>query len=179
MVSFCIQAIFFLLIVLFQVSFLNVVFSDTFVNALLAITIALILSRGFFHSWPWIIYIGLLFDILASGSIGISPIILILFAYGISFLSRRFLVEHKTSGTVLAVFFMIITSILYFPSMALLKHVILNTPLSWNTLMMYASNIHPVSGSFLNALLFILLYGVILRIDEALNFYGDRVVVQR
>ncbi|MDD5083306.1 MAG: hypothetical protein PHT88_00010 [Candidatus Moranbacteria bacterium] len=179
MVSFLIQSAFLFLVVLFQISFLNVVFSQASANALLATTIALILSRGFFATWPWIIFLGFLSDVLSMDVVGVTPMVLIAFAYGISFLSRRFLVEHRASGTGLAVLFMIVANIVYIPSIWIVRRMALGEPLSSDGLWTYVSTEGMFAGMLVNSILFLLLYGITLRISHALNFYEDRVVVKR
>lgn len=179
MLSFFIQSIFLFLVVIFQISFLNVVFSGVFVTALLATAVALILARGFFASWLWIVFLGIIFDILSMNVIGMTSIILILCAYGISFLSRRFLVEHRASGTGLAVLFVALSSLMYLPLLWMLRYFILGAPLSGDNLRLYFSTTHLVLGMVANAILFLALYTITLRITHALDFYDDRVIVKR
>lgn len=179
MVSFCIQFLFLLFLVIFQVSFLNVVFSDVSLNAVLATAIAWTLTRGFFSAWPWVICLGVMFDMVSMDIIGLSSLVLILFSYGITFVSRRFLMEHKGSGMALSAVFMGIASVSYFPLISVVRHMSLGTFWSHGSLATYWLVHDPIFGAVSNALLFIMVYGVVVKINRTLDFYDDRVVVKR
>jgi cell shape-determining protein MreD len=179
MVSFFIQSLFLFLVVIFQISFLNIVFSHIFLNALLAVAIALTLTRGFFVAWPWVICLGIIFDIFSANVVGVTPIVLIVFSYGISFLSRRFLLENKTSGILIAMLFMAIACLFYFPLVWVVRHIAFGVPLSTEHFSLYVASTNILGVVISNALLFVLLYALTQRINQALDFYGDRVIVKR
>jgi hypothetical protein len=179
MISFLIQFIFLFLVVIFQVSFLNAFFSYAFLNVLLATVIALVLTRGFFSTWPWVVCLGCLFDIITLNVVGVTPLVLILFSYGISFLSRRFLVEHKASGTGLAILYMAVSSVAYFPLVWIVRHLTLSVPLSIKGISEYFLTTPLLFGMILNTILFLMMYVVMLKINRAIDFYEDRVVVKR
>jgi cell shape-determining protein MreD len=179
MVNFFIRSIFLFVVVVFQMSFLNVVSANTFANAILATAIALTLTRGFSVAWPWIVGLGCLFDILSLDIVGITALILIVFSYGISFLSRRFLVEHKESGMLLAVLFMMVSSVVYFPILWILRHFIFGIAFSFNSLHVYVSTLNIVYGMMLNASLFVVMYILTSKMHHILDFYEERVIVKR
>lgn len=179
MIGFFMRFLFLLFIVIFQVSFLNTVFSDSFLNALLATAIAWTLTRGFVVSWPWIVSLGLVFDMISMEVVGISALVLVIFSYGISFVSRRFLVEHKGSGMAIAGVFMAVASVAYFPSLWLVRNLTIGTPWSRDAFLAYFSTIDPVFGAISNAALLVIVYGIVVKMNRALDFYDDRVVVKR
>lgn len=179
MLSFFIQFVFICCVVVSQISFFNVVFSQEPANMILAVTVALIVTRGFFTSWFLITCLGLTFDLLSMNVVGVTPIVLLLFAYGVSFFSRRFLVEHKVSSLVIATFFVAGASFLYIPTLWIVQYALLHTPLSLNDIAAYFSRMHFIAGLLVNACVFIIAYGMIVKMNSMLDFYGNQVVVKR
>lgn len=179
MLSVFIQATFLFLVVIFQISFLNVIFAGFFVSALLSTAVALILTRGFFAAWPWILFLGCVYDMLSLDIIGTTAIVLIVLAYGISFLSRRFLVEHRASGTILAVLFVALFSVIYLPLIWMVRHFITGSTLPSESMRLYFLHLPLVSGMLLNAGVFLVLYIFASKINHMLDFYEDRVIVKR
>lgn len=179
MLSFFIQFVVVCLVAISQMSFFNVVFSQESANVILAVTVALIITRGFFASWFFIVCLGIVFDILSMNVVGVTSVVLLLFAYGVSFFSRRFLVEHKMSSLIIATFFVAGASFLYVPTLWVVQHLTLHTPLSLDDVWAYFARMHFITGLLVNASVFIVAYGMIVRMNSLLDFYGNRVVVKR
>ena len=104
MKRFWLQTLSLLLLATFQFSFVNMAFSPAWVapNILVAISIIWILRKDFRSVIGRIIILGLLFDLVSGGSLGVTSVLLLWFTYITSFLSKRFLVEHSGSGFILA-----------------------------------------------------------------------------
>ena len=108
-----------------------------------------------------------------------TPIVLLLFAYGVSFFSRRFLVEYRMSSLIIATFFVAGASFLYIPTLWIVQHLTLQTPLSIKDAIAYFARMHFVVGFFVNAGVFMFAYGMIVKMNSTLDFYGNRVIVKR
>ncbi|MFC1608598.1 rod shape-determining protein MreD [Patescibacteria group bacterium] len=81
-------------LVLLQYSFFNYVFPLTIVpNVVATVVVVLVISDGF-DMWPWVVFMGILADILSFSVIGKNVIILISAAYLINFISKRFLLDQ-------------------------------------------------------------------------------------
>lgn len=76
---------------------------------ILLASIALSLILGFQKSMPIIIAAGLFYDIIFGPQLGVNTIMFAVAAYSASFISRRFLVENKTGGTLTMVSIIILT----------------------------------------------------------------------
>lgn len=177
--NFFVQFLFLFTVVIFQISFLNVIFPSFLLNTMLATAISLVLTRGFFAAWPWIVFMGCLFDILSMDIVGVTPSVLILFSYGVSFVSRRFLVEHRDSSMVLAVLFMVVTTLFYIPLVWIVQSLVLDAPLSVDVLTRYFSAVDFFFMIIANAVLFVAVYAITTKIHALLHFYEDRVIVKR
>lgn len=106
----------FFLLAIFQFSLVNVAAAYRMFtpNILLATVIAWMLRKEF--SWVWwrAIALGLAYDLVSGGPIGLSALLLLWFAYATSFLSRRLLVEQRSgSGLVTAAGLTAVFSVAY------------------------------------------------------------------
>jgi cell shape-determining protein MreD len=100
------------LIILLQVSFLNLIFADNrLVNLSILAVISWIIVSGFEKMWVWIILLGFLNDIFLAQKIGPNILFFILFSYLISFVSRRFIIERRFSGFLLVVVFILMGNV--------------------------------------------------------------------
>ena len=179
MFSFLIQCGYILFVVILQISLLNAGFVNVSVNAILAAVVSLTVIRGFVTALPLVVMLGLVFDMITFDTIGISALVLLLCAYGISFVSRRFFMEHQTSGIGLALFFTMVVSVAYFPLEAVMRYALLGVHFSQQSMMIYFSAIPLLYSATLNAIIFIFMYFCTLKMHRALDFYLDRVVVRR
>lgn len=110
-----IRSIVIILTVLAQVSFWPTVFGKNFVPALvLSLVISWIFIAGFAASLGWIIFAGVMLDIFSFAALGTNVILLTTVGYGVSFLSRRFILEHKTWGSLLIFSFIILSAAVYY-----------------------------------------------------------------
>jgi rod shape-determining protein MreD len=99
-----------------QFSLVNIVFgANGFIipNILLAVTMLWVMRHGFTETWWRAMILGCVSDFISAGSVGITSLLLVWFAYGTSFLSRRFLVEHSGEGVLTATILMGLFSITY------------------------------------------------------------------
>lgn len=95
-------------IILFQVNFLNLILSENnLINLSILTLISWIIISGFDKMWPWIILLGFFNDIFLIEKIGSNVIFFILFAYLVSFVSKRFMIERRWSGFLLVAIFIL------------------------------------------------------------------------
>lgn len=96
------------LIIFVQLNFLNLIMAE---NRLLNLSILAVISwviiSGFEKMWLWIVLIGLLNDVFLASRLGPNILFFILFAYLISFVSRRFIIERRLSGFALVAIFIL------------------------------------------------------------------------
>lgn len=94
----------FLFLAVFQFSFMNTLFVSSWFrpNFLVIVTLLSMLRRDFKATAWWAICLGLMYDIISGGILGMTALFLLWCAYIMSFLSRRFLVEHTGGGIVVA-----------------------------------------------------------------------------
>jgi len=96
------------LIVFLQINFLNLLFSQNYTfNISVLVIIAWLIVAGFEKTWKWIIFLGFLNDIFMGNRIGLNILFFIIFAYTLSFISRRFIIERRFSGFLLVVIFIL------------------------------------------------------------------------
>lgn len=179
MVSFFIRFLFVVCVIALQISFLNVSFIGSVPNVVLMVAIVWTLIRNFLTAWPWIVGLGLVYDTISMGAIGTTSLALILFSYGVSFLSRRFLVEHRGFGMMVGMVYAAIASIIYHPIEVFVRYLPLGASEALRGLVETLSFVSAWTGAISNALIFILSYFVVLRMERALSFYDDQVIVKR
>lgn len=95
--AFLIRIILVVLLALFGASVLNVAYPDVpmlFPIVLFSVAVSLSLTHGFMRALPAVIVIGLVCDIASLGRLGLLAAFCAGLAYTVSFLSRRFAVEH-------------------------------------------------------------------------------------
>ncbi|NTW89341.1 MAG: hypothetical protein HGB37_00280 [Candidatus Moranbacteria bacterium] len=95
--AFLIRIILVVLLALFGASVLNVAYPDVpmlFPIVLFCVAVSLSLTHGFMRALPAVIVIGLVCDIASLGRLGLLAAFCAGLAYTVSFLSRRFAVEH-------------------------------------------------------------------------------------
>lgn len=98
-----------ILIVFIQLSFLNLLVGDSYVSNLsVLLVIAWVITGGFEKTFGWIIFLGFLNDLLFSDKIGTNILFFTIFAYAVSFISKRFMIERRLSGFFLVVLFIVI-----------------------------------------------------------------------
>lgn len=164
--------------IIIQVSFLPALFSQETVPLLiLAVAIAWTVAAGFEDSWLWVIVLGILYDLASFHPIGMSSVLLILGAYGISFISRRFFLEHEGTGVLLSAAIMFgysfLVEILYLlmeRGMAeLLEKIILSASFWW-------------SGFFVaivSTVLFLPIFVGLRSLERFLSFYDHRTALRQ
>lgn len=179
MVGTLVQLVVFLVIVIAQVSFFSIAFSSPFANVLVATALILTLARGFLNAWKWIVVMGCFYDLLTHEIVGVSALTLLFFSYGMSLVSRRFLMEHQAIGMVIAVVLMFVSSALFVPLVWSIRAILQHAPVSVAMVTSYAQGLSIASGTILSVLMCMLMYWVIARLDNALDFYGDKVTVKR
>jgi len=100
------------LIIFLQVNFLNLIFLENrLVNLSILAVISWVIVSGFEKMWIWIVLLGFLNDIFLTQKIGPSILFFILFAYLISFVARRFIIERRFSGFLLVIFFILMGNV--------------------------------------------------------------------
>lgn len=102
-----------ILVVFLQLSFLNLSLSDSYVSNLsVLLLIAWIVISGFEKTFGWIIFLGFLNDLIFFDRIGVNILFFAIFAYLVSFISKRFIIERRISGFILVAFFIVTGSYL-------------------------------------------------------------------
>ncbi len=95
--------------VILQTSFLNLVLSSSLrIDLLPLLVLAWVIIVGFEKIWPWIVVLGIFSDLITFERVGFNVIFFIGIAYGISFSSRRFLVERRLAGFLVTSLFIIV-----------------------------------------------------------------------
>ncbi|MEI8104047.1 MAG: rod shape-determining protein MreD [Candidatus Moraniibacteriota bacterium] len=94
----------FLCLAVFQFSFMNTLFVSSWFrpNFLVIVTLFSMLRHDFKTTAWWAIALGLMYDLISGGILGMTALFLLWCAYITSFLSQRFLVEHTGGGIVVA-----------------------------------------------------------------------------
>lgn len=166
-----IRTIIIILVVLIQVSFLAVVFPQHKVPSIaLALVVSWTIISGFQQIFLWIILLGFFLDIVSFQTVGINIILLVMISYFVSFFSRRFLLEHRGWGTLVIVFFIIISTFFYYSVNVFIAD-------SENAL----ANISPENVGIqiiINLILFLIIYFPLRKIEEFLSFYDKRVKIK-
>jgi rod shape-determining protein MreD len=100
-----------LLALIIQVSVLPVFFSyQNIPQIMLMLVIAGTIIFGFHRVLPWVIFGGILLDLISYQRVGLSVILFVLVSYFVSFISRRFLVENKNWGFLIMIFFIAVAT---------------------------------------------------------------------
>ncbi len=166
-----IRAIIIILAVLIQVSFLAVVFPQHKVpSIILALVVSWTIISGFQKIFPWVILLGFFLDIASFQIVGINIILLVMISYFVSFFSRRFLLEHRVWGTLVIIFFIIVSTFFYYSVNVFIAD-------SENVL----ANISPGNAEIqiiVNLILFLIIYFPLRKIEEFLAFYDRKVKIK-
>ncbi|EKE25650.1 MAG: hypothetical protein ACD_5C00081G0002 [uncultured bacterium] len=102
----------FIVIAIFQLSFIPVIFEKKAVaDAVLMAILAWSILDGFFAFLAWAIFFGLFYDIISYSVIGTHALIFLVVVYFVSFFSRRFSVEMKGFGTILFLLFILVATL--------------------------------------------------------------------
>jgi rod shape-determining protein MreD len=180
MQSFLFRSTIVFLIALFQISLLNLAFPYFAPSLALMAVVSWTLIRGFEAAWPWAVGLGLLIDALTLGIPGVTALSFLIVSYAASFLSRRFLVEHRGFGAAGIVLIVVAATFAY--------HALAVVSVQWQAGTLSFGAIREGVAYFLrgfgwaalsNAILFFLLHACLSRIEHALDFYDTRVTVKR
>jgi hypothetical protein len=107
-------SILFLILLVLQFSFLNILFSFLSIPLVILIAGVVWTLRLGFHQALWLL-VPLLFlhDLLGPGRLEVFSVFVIFFAYAVSFLSRRVLLESTILSTAVYSFFIYLSIVLY------------------------------------------------------------------
>lgn len=106
MKSFLLRISIIFLIILVQINFLNLILlENNLINLSILTLISWIIISGFDKMWFWVMLLGFFNDIFLIEKIGSNVIFFMLFAYLVSFISKRFMIERRWSGFLLVVIF--------------------------------------------------------------------------
>ncbi|MCW1888644.1 MAG: hypothetical protein KIH67_003775 [Candidatus Moranbacteria bacterium] len=107
-------SILFLVLLLLQFSFLNILFSFITIPLIVLIAGAIWTLRLGFHQALWLLIpLLILHDLLGSGKLEIFSVFVIFFAYTVSFLSRRVLLESVLISTIVYSLFIYLGMVFY------------------------------------------------------------------
>lgn len=91
------------LAIIFQTVFIPALGSgNSMPNIVLALVMAWTMIAGFEQTWPWVVSAGLAYDLFSFSRLGSHSAMFIIAAYLVSFLSRRFFVEHRGWGALVS-----------------------------------------------------------------------------
>jgi rod shape-determining protein MreD len=163
------------LAVLIQISFFPALFSAAHApNLILLLVISWAIIVGFNDILIWIIITGIISDLVFFKSVGTSVIFFVIVAYGISFLSRRFLVENRNWGFLMMSFFVFAATIFYG-----LFNVFINSQFIeslngsfWTELFIFRKEI--AMQVVLNLLFFPLCYFPLVKLERRLSFHDKK-----
>lgn len=163
--------------VLIQISALGFIFADYFVPSLVvALVVAWTIHVGFMRILPWIIALGITLDIASFQPVGINVVLFVLISYFVSFFSRRFMVEHRIWGALVAVFFIIISTTFYYSANIVMAGFgDFTHSFGGGRSLFWKSLAAQISG---NTLLFALIYFPLKKIEEFILFYEGRVKIK-
>lgn len=162
--------------ILLQTSFLVVLFPEYAIpNLVITVAIAWTINASFEVIWPWVVFLGLGMDLFTFSVVGKNVIFLILVAYVVSFLSRRFLVETRISGFLVTIFFIFgaslasnVWDILWMHSMDLVQVLKLNQD--------YILSAKNFAIQFLfNVIIFYIIFWILSKIEKKISFYEQKV----
>jgi rod shape-determining protein MreD len=165
----------FLAAAIIQGSVLPIFFSSGRIpNIILALVLVVAISAGFDDYLFWILAAGILFDLVSFQRFGVSAFFLVAVSYLASFFSRRFPMESRNWGFLLAAFFMLIASVFY-------NFLITYSAvpfLSFRSLMIFSNSLLNINFLFqasYNILFFILFYFIYEKLNNKSRLYNEAV----
>jgi len=141
-------------------------------SILLVLSIVWVMILGFSKATGWLVSQGVMVDLFLSQPVGYSVIIFIIIGYGVSFLSKRYLVEHRIWGNIIVGGFIMLASVFYFVAYTFFSGEVL-----WKRADMFSA---PVVYEMLfvfgiHIFLFWILYKLLSIIEQHLSFYEKRI----
>lgn len=174
---FLIRSAIIITVILFQINFLNLIFSDSYaLNVIPLMVIAWVIIIKFEKIWVWILLLGAMTDIAEMEKFGKNILFFIILAYLVNFLSKRFLIERRLYGIMLLIFFIVIMSlftdfndILNFGdfNLSMATDSIITNLFAWNNLLIKIV----IGTSF-----FYLAYNILGKIESYLSKYDDKLI---
>lgn len=157
-------------VVVLQTSFLVNIFTPPFVPlAGMALAISWVLVRDFHKAFVWLIFLGIILDIVNTNHMGISLVMIMLIGYGASFLSKRFLTTHHLWGIVALSVYVVSASI----AMIIFDIILRDGRWPFETILQL------IAYSSLNVILFFLIYKGVRSIENYLALFESRIDVKR
>lgn len=161
------------LFVLFQYSFLNLLFPKDIVPSVISVfVVSYVAILGFEKSWKWVVVLGVLVDLFTFSVVGKNVIIFVLLAYLVSLISRRFLLE-KHEWRMLVIFFIVFFVTIFYNTFTII----------WPESRMMPRNILWITGNFwfflkivfaqsiLNTVLFYVVNGFVEKFEKGISLY--------
>lgn len=106
--SFLLRISIIFLIIFVQINFLDlIVMKNNLTNLSILTLISWIIISGFDKMWIWVMLLGFFNDVFLAEKIGSHILFFILFAYLVSFISKRFMIERRWSGFLLVAIFIL------------------------------------------------------------------------
>lgn len=163
-----------ILATLFQVSFLSVFFSEYRTpSVIVALVVAWTVCVGFDDIFFWIILLGIVLDVVGFQPLGANIIPLILIVYFVSFVSRRFLIEHKVWNSTIMMFFVAAATLFYYFFLVLFSgfddFLFVKSFLFWKT---------AAIQTIYNAILFLFVYFLLRKTEEIISSYDRRIRIK-
>jgi rod shape-determining protein MreD len=165
-------------IIFLQLSFLNLTLSENYVaNLSVLLIIAWVIVSGFEKTYKWIIFLGFLNDIFFANKLGPNVLFFILFAYVVSFVSKRFIIEKRFSGFLLVVVFIITGSYL-----GNVFNILFDGDFSGETLLnslehYFSSWQRIFLGNILAGIYFYFIYSFINKVEKYISRFEDRLKI--
>lgn len=160
-----------LLLVFFQLSAVSPFFYPGPVpDIMLMLVVAWTMVVGFENIWMWIVGGALIFDLASFNPAGTSMILFIAVSYFISFVSRRFLVEHRGWGIAITFSFIILAT-----SASL---IIGGYPDGYGAETVWELVAYLQKVIIVNTLFFLVLFWVLKRVEEYLSYYDKKIALK-
>lgn len=165
--------------VLIQTSFIAVIFPPhTYPNLILVTIIAWTITAGFEKIWLWVIGLGVFWDLISFSILGENVISFILVAYIVSFLSRRLILERRSSGFLIAILLVVVSTFFYnIFNIIFLEMFEVAGDFLWRVdLIGFFKN--SIIQSILNIPLFGIVYILLSKANKYFSFYDNRVKIK-
>ena len=158
----------FVVIAIFQLSFVPVIFGNhVAADAVTMAVLAWSVLDGFVSFLNWAIFFGIFYDLISYSIVGTHALIFLTIVYAVSFFSRRFSMEFKGVGLLLFLGFVVVATFVSHAIIVLIQSLELG---AFNGYWKSFGNIGSISiGLMINALFFLFCFWFI---KKAKNFFA-------
>jgi len=113
-------------LIMVQKSLVPIMFGgDHMPDIVLMFVLALAIIDGFDNFLPWALFAGLAYDVASRVAIGLHALIFVIIVYCVSFFSRRFLVDMRSTGAAMLLLFIVLATVV--------SHLFIAAWIGWNS----------------------------------------------